>query len=92
MVNVTVSKNHRVRDADLLTQELHSNVGRGVDQECAIRSVDSNASPHSFVARIRRLTDVAITTDHRHASARSRSQKNEFLTPRAGITQSFFWT
>jgi len=77
VVGVLVREEDRVDDADALAEKLLPQVGRGVDEEIALRQAEEGGAAGAFVAGVGTGADFARAADGRHADAGSRSQQDE---------------
>ena len=78
-------EDHRVDFPDVFPKRLGSEIGARIDDERAPRRLDVNRRACSLIARIGRMTDLTVATDHRHALGRSGSEERQLQAVLAGF-------
>ena len=86
VVGVVVGEHRGVDQVDAFANQLQPQLGRCVNQEDAVGRFDSNTTSPTLVFGFVRITDVAVTSNHRDANAGAGAQQHE--VPRGGVTHS----
>ena len=79
MVGVLVRIEDRVNQADVLAEQLRSQVGGRVDEQIALGQSEDDAASRSPVLQIGVPAGFAAAPDDRDAVRRARAEKNELI-------------
>ena len=77
MINVVVRVEHGIHPSNPFSQQLVSEVGRGVDQEVPLGKPQEDARPGSHVPRIAAGARLAAAADERHSGARAGAEEEQ---------------
>ena len=84
VVGVSVCEDSGVRQIDAFADQLKSQLRWRVNQKCAFRSLASDPAACAMVSRIGRVTDLAMTANHRDTNAGSGPQEYQVPWIRRG--------
>src|SRR5437588_12126156 len=77
VIGVRMRKDYRIEPPNIFAQNLSAKILAGIQTPRAFGSLNVNRRTQPLVARIGRMADFAIATDHRHALRSAGTEKGE---------------